>query len=54
MLLDEGKRLLHLERLGFPFYLLKVGERADVWMKNTRVDTAKVLDVKGRRVRRLA
>jgi hypothetical protein len=54
MLFDEGKRLLRLERLGFPSYLLRVDERADVWMNNTGVDTARVLDVKRRRVRSLA
>jgi hypothetical protein len=29
---------------------LKLHELADVWMKNTRVDTARVLDVERRRV----
>jgi hypothetical protein len=46
---DEGKQLLDLIRLGFPFYLLKVHELANVWMSNIRVDTARVLDVKGGR-----
>jgi hypothetical protein len=31
ILVDEGKQLLDLIRLGFPFYLLKVHEFADVW-----------------------
>jgi hypothetical protein len=54
MLLDEVKRLLRLIRLGFPFYLLRVDDLVGVWMKNTGVDTARLLDIKGRRVRRLA
>jgi hypothetical protein len=54
MLFHEGKRLLRLVRLGYPFYILRVDDLAGVWMKNTGVDTARVLDVKGKRVRRLA
>jgi hypothetical protein len=33
---------------------LKLHELAEVWMKNTRIDTARVLDVERRRVRSLA
>jgi hypothetical protein len=54
MLLHEGKRLLRLEGLGYPFYILRVDVLVGVWMKNTRVDTARALDVKRRWVRRLA
>jgi hypothetical protein len=54
MLFHEGKRLPRLERLGYPFYILRVDDLVGVWMKNARVDTARVLDVKRRWVRRLA